>query len=284
MEMGYLGPEGSYSHGAALAYGSEVTGIPMQSFSEIFEAVEAGKIKMGILPIENSTEGAVTMVMDGLIHTKRIQIIGELVFEIRHHLLSIGKNTEELQVVLSHPQALEQCREFFRKNYPNIRLLACESSSQACITAKNKGPSYGAIGNKLAGERYGLNILSDQVQDNLMNQTRFIVIGREDTKATGRDKTSIAFSFHDDHPGSLYEVLREFAKDNINLTRIESRPAKAELGKYVFYIDFHGHKNDPKIQGILKSIEKITRWVKILGSYPLGAEEGMQQRTRVGVV
>ncbi|AOT70488.1 prephenate dehydratase [Geosporobacter ferrireducens] len=284
MEIAYLGPEGSYSHGAALAYISGATAIPMQSFSEVFEAVETGKIKMGILPIENSTEGAVTMVMDGLLHTKRAQIIGELVFEIRHHLLSTGKNVEDIQCVLSHPQAIEQCREFFRKNYPSIRLLASESSSQACITAKNKGITYGAIANKVAGERYGLNILSDQIQDNLMNQTRFIVIGRKETSATGRDKTSIAFSFHDDHPGSLYEVLREFAERDINLTRIESRPAKAELGKYVFYIDFHGHQKEVMIQEVLEKIQNITRWVKVLGSYPLSAEEGLQQRTRLGVV
>ena len=268
MEIGYLGPEGSYSHGAALAYAPYGTGISMQSFAEIFEAVETGKIKVGILPIENSTEGAVTMVMDGLLHTVHTQIMGELIFKIRHQLMSTGKNMEEIQYVLSHPQVLGQCREFLRKNYPDIKLISCESSSQACITAKNQGEAYGAIANQDAGIRYGLNILHRQIQDNLMNQTRFIVIGREDTEITGKDKTSIAFSFHDDHPGSLYEVLREFAERSINLTRIESRPAKAEVGKYVFYIDFYGHQKENIIQEVLQSIEKTTSWVKVLGSYP----------------
>ncbi|MEW9121416.1 MAG: prephenate dehydratase [Thermotaleaceae bacterium] len=271
MEIGYLGPEGSYSHAASQIYAPEAIGIGMSSFSEIFEGVETERLDIGILPIENSTEGAVTAVMDGLLHRKKVKIIDELIYQIKHCLLSNSKTMDKIAYVLSHPQALGQCREFFARNYPQIGLIPCESSSQACITAKEKGETYGAIANKQAGEIYGLNVLNGKIQDNLFNQTRFIMIGRKDTEITGKDKTSIVFSFQDDYPGSLYSILREFADEDINLTRIESRPAKAEMGKYIFYIDFCGHYKEEKVNRILQRIEKLTSWIKILGSYPFGS-------------
>lgn len=270
MELGYLGPIGSFSYMGASYYAPEDVLVAKNTFREIIKAVEEGNLEKGILPIENSTEGVVTQVVDGLMDTDTIKIQGELILKIHHHLLSVGKEVEELLYVLSHPQALHQCREYFAKNYPNITLLPCESTSQACEIAREKGKEYGAIANSWCAEKKGLRVIRSNIQDNLHNQTRFIIIGRKETMVTGKDKTSIAFSFHEDYPGNLYRVLKEFAEERVNLTRIESRPAKTELGKYIFYIDFHGHQRDIKSIKVLNNIEKITNKLKIFGSYPVG--------------
>lgn len=270
MNLGYLGPEGSYSHAAAKYYLPDGNLIGMKTFKNIITAVEEGSLEKGILPIENSTEGAVTQVMDYLMNTRISKIQGEIILQIRHNLLSLGENMKDIQYVLSHPQALEQCREFFGNHYPDIILVPCKSTSDACRMAREKGKAYGAIANSWAAENNGLKILYQGIQDNINNQTRFIIIGKEEAMKTGKDKTSIAFSFHDDFPGSLYAVLKEFAEENINLSRIESRPAKTELGKYIFFIDFHGHQEEEKAQKVLKNIAKMTNKLKIFGSYPIG--------------
>jgi len=268
MQLGYLGPAGSYSYEAALLYSRQARPVAMKAFSEIIRGVEDGIIDEGILPIENSTEGAVTAVMDGLLKTKLAQIKGEVVLPVVHNLLGTGEKPADIRYVYSHPQAIEQCREFFQKNYPSAVLLPCESSSFACINAKKNGSAYGAIANTNAGEIYGLKTLFESVQDNFFNQTRFVILSREPSPPGGRDKTSIAFTFHNDRPGSLFRVLQEFAVEEINLTRIESRPAKAELGKYVFFIDFCGHSQTPEVRKILTNIAAMTNLFKILGSYP----------------
>lgn len=270
MELGYLGPEGSYSYIAANHYAGDGDIIAMKTFRQIITAVEEGTIEAGMLPIENSTEGAVTQVMDGLMNTVTSKIQGEMILQVRLNLLSVGENIEELRYVLSHPQPLEQCREFMVNHFPQVVLRPCGSTSEACKIAREEGKEYGAIANSWAAENNGLKILHRDIQDNANNQTRFIIIGRENTEPTGRDKTSIAFSFHDDFPGSLHSVLREFAEEKINLSRIESRPAKTELGKYIFYIDFHGHQEDIKSKKVLNNIERITNKLKIFGSYPIG--------------
>lgn len=270
MELGYLGPEGSHSHAAAKYYDPKGIFIGMKTFKQIIKAVEDNRIQEGILPIENSTEGAVTQVMDYLMDTNNSRIQGEIILRVRHNLLSVGENIGEIRYVFSHPQALEQCREFLGNHYPDIVLVPCKSSSYACKIAEEKGKAYGAIANSWLAENHGLKILREDIQDNVNNQTRFVIIGRGETPRTGRDKTSIAFSFHDDFPGSLYGVLKEFAEEKINLTRIESRPAKTELGKYIFYVDFHGHQEDMICKKVLNRIDKITNKLKIFGSYPIG--------------
>jgi len=270
MKIGYLGPEGSYSYMAGKEYDPKSELIPMKTFRQIINSVELGEIDRGILPIENSTEGAVTEVMDALMTTKSSKIQGEVILQVRHNLLSIEDNAKKLKYIISHPQAIEQCREFFAKHYPQVVFIPCDSTSSACKLAKEKGSQYGAIANNVAAQKNGLKILNNNIQDNCHNQTRFVVIGEGNQIPTGRDKTSIAFSFHDDFPGSLYMILKEFADENINLTRIESRPAKSEMGKYIFYIDFNGHQKDIKSKIILDNIEKKTRKLKVFGSYPIG--------------
>lgn len=267
MNLGYLGPIGSYSYAAAKAYNSNANFIAFKTFYEIIKSVEDGMIDKGILPIENSTEGAVTSVMDGLLNTVESGIIGEIVIPVYHNIMSTEDNMEDIHHVYSHIQAIEQCREYFNNHYPNIAFTSCSSTSEACLQAKEMGAGYAAIGNAESAKLYNLNIIKENVQDNILNQTRFIIIGRENEVLGDKWKTSIAFSCINDRPGLLYNVLREFADRNINLTRIESRPAKSEIGKYIFYIDFMGRKDEKVIREILLHIKNTTDMLKVFGSY-----------------
>lgn len=267
MNLGYLGPRGSYSYEAAKAYDPQAHFIAFKTFYEIIKSVENGDIDKGILPIENSTEGAVTSVMDGLLNTNKSSIIGEIVIPVYHNIISVEEDMEHIRHIYSHIQAIEQCREYFNKNYPNIAFTSCSSTSKACLQAKENGRGYAAIGNKESAKIYGLNIIKANIQDNILNQTRFIVIGEDNEPLKGKMKTSFAFSCINDRPGLLYDVLKEFAIRDINLTRIESRPAKSEMGKYIFYIDFLGGKDEEKIQEILLYIKKTTDMLKVFGSY-----------------
>lgn len=265
--IGYLGPIGSYSYEAARAYDPKTEFRAFKSFYQIIKAVEDGSVDKGILPIENSTEGAVTSVMDGLLNTVNSSIIGEIVIPVRHNIISIDKNMDKIKYIYSHIQAIEQCREYLNEKYPKIILESTSSTSKACLEARERGEGYAAIANRESAEIYGLNILKENIQDNRSNQTRFIVIGKEIESRQVNTKTSIAFSCINDRPGLLYDVLREFANRDINLSRIESRPAKSEMGKYVFYIDFIGHKDEEKIKEILSHIKRTTDMLKIFGSY-----------------
>ncbi|MFZ5968703.1 MAG: prephenate dehydratase [Bacillota bacterium] len=268
MKIGYLGPEGTYSYEAAITYSPDAHHIPFKSFYEIIHAVESGDIEEGVLPIENSTEGAVTSVMDGLLKTDTAKIKGELILPVVHNLLSLSNDIKTIRYIYSHPQAIEQCRDYFQKYLPHVIMLPCESTSHACLKAKAEGPEKGAIGNRSAAEIHNLHVLSSSIQDNSYNQTRFIIISKTPVPSAVLNKTSIVFAFLNDYPGSLYTVLKAFADENINLTRIESRPAKAELGKYIFYIDFMGHYKDPVVEEVLSDIKQITGFLKIFGSYP----------------
>ncbi len=268
MKLGYLGPKGSYSYEAARIYAAYAELIPIASFYEIIQAVEKGDIDEGILPIENSTEGAVTFVMDGLLKTGEARIIGELVLPIRHNLVSLSDDIEEIDYIYSHPQAFEQCRGYFRRYIPGASLISCESTSLACAKAKKKGRGFAAIANNEATLIYNLNVLRSNIQDNFLNQTRFVIIGKKSDLECGYCKTSIAFTLPDDRPGALYKVLKEFADREINLTRIESRPAKTEIGKYIFYIDFIGTPKSDIVGEALCEIKNMTVFLKILGTYP----------------
>lgn len=268
MKLGYLGPQGSYSHAAARAYDRGRELVPVISFYEIIQGVEEGTLDEGILPLENSTEGAVTPVMDGLLKTTTAQIINELVITVSHNLVSISKDLGEIDCVFSHQQAIEQCRGYLRTHLPQAKLLPAESTTAACLRAKEMGSAYGAITTKEAGEIYRLNVLAVNIQDNALNQTRFVIISKTPGQCCSPCKTSLAFSFFNDRPGALYQVLQVFAERKINLTRIESRPAKMEIGKYIFFIDLIGDPKDETIAAALDEIRKMTVFFKIFGTYP----------------
>ena len=274
MKIGYLGPPGSYSYEMACRYVSEAriedNLIAMPSFSAVIDGVEQGQLDNGIIPIENSTYGAVAPVMDMLINLRNSRICGEMVLDIEHCLLSVSNNIEDIKYVFSHEQALEQCRGFFSSKYPYIELIHCSSTSKACEMARKNGNAYGAVASRAAAPLYDLAVAAQNIQDNAYNQTRFLLIGDQNTEPSGRDKTSLVFAFHDDCPGSLFNVLKAFASRNVNLTRIESRPAKHIMGQYIFYIDFIGHVKDEISIDIMQEIAGQVSWLKVLGSYPVG--------------
>lgn len=274
MKIGYLGPPGSYSYEVACRYAAKAAGeaecIAMPGFSAIIEGVEQGQLDIGIIPVENSTHGAVASAMDMLVNLRRSMVCGEMVLDIEHCLLSLSTGMENIQYVFSHEQALEQCRGFFSSQYPHIELIHCASTSQACELARKNGDTYGAVASRAAAGLYDLAVAAQNIQDNAFNQTRFLLIGLRETEPTGRDKTSIVFAFHDDCPGSLFNVLKAFASRRINLTRIESRPAKHIMGKYIFYIDFSGHIADEISIATLAEIGGQVSWLKVLGAYPAG--------------
>ncbi len=230
------------------------------------ESVANGDSLLGVVPIENSIEGPVGITLDSLAHKFDLKIYKEIIIPINQNLIvNPGSTMDDIKDVYSHAQALAQCQDFVREN--NIQPHYAISTARAAkdiIGDKSKA----AIGNSKIVELYGLEILQSNIQDVENNATRFVVVSKNDHEMTGRDKTSIIFSIYEDKPGQLYKILGIFEKNNINLTKIESRPSKKGLGRYLFFVDFEGHKDDEVVQNILKEIEEQTYRFKILGSYP----------------
>ena len=236
--IGALGPEGSYSEKAALLWSKgrpEATLVYFNDFEGVLEAVEAGRLEAGIVPVENSLEGAVTVVMDLLLRLD-VVIVGEVNVPIRHCL--VGRGEETVKVILSHPQALAQCRQYLREHYPGAEIRTTGSTSHAARLAQ-EFPEMAAIAGADTAEKYGLHILAREIQDASDNVTRFIAAARKMAVATGRDKTSLVIYLDRDRPGALFSILEEFAKHNITLTSIESRPFRMGLGDYYFYFDMY---------------------------------------------
>jgi prephenate dehydratase len=265
--IGALGPEGSYSEKAALLWSKTrpiASLVYFPDFEGVLDAVQAGNVEAGIVPVENSLEGAVTVVMDLLLRLD-VVIVGEVNLPIRHCL--VGRGEGEIKVILSHPQALAQCRQYLREHYPNAEVRTTGSTSHAARLAQ-EFPEMAAIAGQETAERYGLTILAREIQDASDNVTRFIVMGREGMAATGRDKTSLIIYLDKDRPGALFSILEEFARRSINLTRIESRPSRKGLGDYYFYIDLKGHMNDSAVGGAIDAIKEKAAMIRVLGSYP----------------
>jgi prephenate dehydratase len=272
--IGFLGPSGSYAEEAA----SKINGklIAFDSIMEVIDAVDQEIIDMGVVPIENSIEGPVGVTLDLLANDYNLKIKKEIILPISHNLLlNDESNVEDIKLIYSHAQALSQCRKFIEKM--GAKPVATPSTSSAAEMIKGK-KNAAAIGTGKAAEIYGLKIAAGNIQDFENNLTRFVVINKEDHVPTGHDKTSIVFSLIEDRPGGLYDVLGEFAKRNINLTKIESRPSKKKLGTYIFFIDFEGHREDSEVRNILNTIKINTMktkisYIKLLGSYPIAEND-----------
>ena len=269
--VGYLGPPATYTHLACIErFGSSINAIPIGSIQEVFEAVEKGKINFGVVPIENSTEGAVNRTLDMFIDSE-VKICGEILIRISHDLLSKTGRAEDIQKIYSHPQALEQCSQWLRKNFPHIPLVETVSTAKAAQTTM-EDPNAAAIASSFAGHLYGLKSIASQIEDYLHNYTRFLVLNRQSAERTGKDKTSILFSISH-APGTLYQVLKHFSEKKINLTKIESRPTKGKPWEYIFFIDFEGHATDSHIAEALDEVKEQVFFVKLLGSYPQDSQE-----------
>ena len=230
------------------------------------ESVANDECTFGVVPIENSIEGPVGITLDSLAHNFDLKIYKEIIIPINQNLIvNPGCKMEDIEDVYSHAQAIAQCRGFITKN--NIQPHYAVSTARAAKDIVGDR-SKAAIGNSKIVDLYGLEILAPNIQDMDNNETRFVVISKKDHEITDNDKTSIIFSIYEDKPGGLYKILGIFEKNNINLTKIESRPSKKGLGKYMFFVDFEGHKDDILIKNILEEITDNTYFLKILGSYP----------------
>jgi prephenate dehydratase len=270
MATAFLGPRGSFSEEAALLRADTDQLVAFSSFPALVSAVETGLADEAVLPIENSIEGAVSTTLDLLIHEKGLCISGELALPVRHFLVTRpGVHLEDVRVVTSHPQALGQCRRFLERCLPGVEQVAALSTSGAVKdVAEGDDEHRAGIGTARAAELYGGAILAHDIQDVHTNVTRFIVLAREDAPPTGNDKTSLAFRIRENVPGALHAILAEFAVENLQMTKIESRPSKGWLGDYVFLIDFEGHRQDVRVARVLDSIRDRCSILKIFGSYP----------------
>lgn len=230
------------------------------------ESVANDECSFGVIPIENSIEGPVGITLDSLAHKFDLKIYKEIIIPINQNLIvNPGCTMDDIEDVYSHAQAIAQCQEFIRENKIQPHYAVSTARAAKDIIGDN---SRAAIGNSKIVELYGLEILKSNIQDVDNNETRFIVVSKKDHEMTGKDKTSIIFSIYEDKPGGLYNILGIFERHNINLTKIESRPSKKGLGKYLFFVDFNGHKDDDLIQDILDEIAESTYFLKVLGSYP----------------
>ena len=267
--IGFLGPIGTYTEEAALKYDQTAELLPFPTISSVGQAVSSGLINQGVVPIENSLEGSVTFTLDLLISQSGLLISDEIVLPIQHYLLGVpGICFSDIQVIYSHPQALAQCQTFLDRRFPQATRTASLSTVAAVTDMRNSTIPAAAIAPKRAAALHDVEIIGQDIQDNVNNVTRFVVLAAHDHIRTGNDKTSICFSFTQDSPGVLYHVLGEFAERNINLAKIESRPTKELLGQYIFLVDCEGHREESLVNEALTLISDRANMFKILGSYP----------------
>ena len=266
LPVAYLGPPGTNTHAAAARrFGSSAQFAPMHSIVEVFDEVERGRAQYGVVPVENSTEGAVNVTLHRLIDSDAF-ITGEVTLDITHHLLSYAADLAEIKVVCSHAQALAQCRAWLRAHLPDVPTEEMSSTSAAAERAKDDA-TVAAISSEMAARLYDVPIVRKRIEDNAANSTRFLVIGRQPAPPTGRDKTSILFSMRNE-PGVLYSILQPFATRRLNLTKIESRPTKRRPWEYVNFVDFEGHRDTDVVRVVLDEVKERCQFLKILGSYP----------------
>ncbi len=268
IKIAYFGPEATFTHMAAREkFGSSTVFIPAPTIADVFQEVSQARVSYGVVPVENSTEGVVTNTLDLLVEAD-VKICAEVSLEIHLYLLSRSGRGEDIVRITSHPQALAQCRRWLAAHFPRVPVVEASSTAQAAQTAA-QDKTVAAIASGLAKENYGLKVVAANIEDQANNVTRFLVIGKTEPQPSGDDKTSIVFSVRDE-VGILHRMLAPFAKERINLTKIESRPLKQKPWEYLFFLDVEGHKHEPRIQKALKKLEKNCLFMKTLGSYPRG--------------
>ncbi|MEO5358143.1 MAG: prephenate dehydratase [Nitrospirae bacterium YQR-1] len=266
LTVAYFGPQATYTHLATMRYfSSSCSYLPTNSIKEVFEFVDTGKAVFGVVPIENSNEGAINYTLDMFIDYD-LSVYAEILLAIHHHLLSTCNNRAEIKRIYSFPQATVQCRKWLEANMLGVPIFEAASTAQAAsVAAEEEGAA--AISSDLAAKIYNLNFIERNIENVKDNVTRFLVISKESQERSGHDKTLIMFSAKD-QPGSLYDILTPFKKQKINLTRIESRPSKRRAWEYIFFAEFEGHIEDKKVKKTLVAVNKRSTFLKILGSYP----------------
>ncbi len=266
LKVAFLGPEGTFTQEAALKhFGHFVDSAPLSAIDEVFREVESGNVRFGVVPVENSTEGVINHTLDMFLNTS-LKICGEVELRIHHHVLGKGTDMKPARRVVSHVQSLAQCREWLDARLPGIERVAVSSNAEAARLAA-QDPATLAIAGDQAARLYGLNILASNIEDRPDNTTRFLVIGNLETQPSGNDKTSLLVSGKN-QPGSLSKLLAPLARNQINMTRIESRPSRQSVWEYVFFVDIDGHIHDKKLRKALAELEREAAFLKWLGSYP----------------
>ncbi|SCX95828.1 chorismate mutase [Nitrosospira sp. Nsp13] len=269
MTIAYLGPQGTFSEEAALKrFGGVVTTLACNSIDDVFRKVEAGVAGYGVVPVENSTEGAVGRSLDLLLHTP-LKVCGEIKLPIHQHLLALQTDLARIKKIYSHPQSFSQCHEWLNANLPHLpevaRINAASNADAARLAAGDE--TAAAVAGKKAGEVFGLTICAENIEDDPNNTTRFLVIGTQEVATSGKDKTSLVMSVKN-RPGAIHELLAPLAEHGVSMSRLESRPSRASLWEYVFFVDIEGHQQDATIAKALRELRERAAFLKILGSYP----------------
>lgn len=268
VKVGYLGPEGTFTQSAVLKqFGLSVRPLPLTTIEEVFHEVESGTADFGVVPIENTTEGTVNHTLDMFL-TSPLHICGEVELRIRQHLLCSMDSLEKVDRVCAHPQSLAQCRAWLREYLPAAEQIPVSSNAEGARRASEEGGTA-AIAGDAAADVYNLAILVSDIEDRPDNTTRFLVIGRTQFPPSGDDRTSLLLSTaHTDDAGALQKLLQPLAEDNINMTRIESRPSRQRKWHYVFFVDIDGHAEEEHVARALSHLEKDAQLFRVLGSYP----------------
>lgn len=267
LTVAYLGPEGTFTEAAALKrFGSAIQQLPCANIDEVFHAVESGAAHYGVIPVENSTEGAVGRTLDLLMHSP-LQICGEVMLAIHQCLLARQCDLGAIKTVYSHSQSFGQCQSWLNKNLPNVLLVHVSSNAEAArLAAEN--PHSAAIAGSQAAALFGLNLCVENIEDDAKNTTRFLVLGNQLVGPSGNDKTSLVLSAAN-RPGAVHDLSAPLARHGVSMTKFESRPARSGLWEYVFYMDIEGHRNDAKVAAALAELKQVAAFMKILGSYPV---------------
>jgi chorismate mutase/prephenate dehydratase len=265
MTIAYLGPEATFTHQAAIKrFGASLKYAAQKTIADVFTEVGKNRADYGVVPVENSTEGVVTHTLDMFVDSD-LKIVSQIVLRVQQCLMSNSARTQ-IKKLYVHPQSLAQCRGWIQNHLPRVEIIETSSNARSAeLAAKEKGAA--AIAGILAAEKYGLDVLEQDIQDNAANATRFLVLGRQCSPPTGDDRTSLMVSVSD-KVGALHEAIAAFRRFKINLTKIESRPSKRKVWEYFFFIDCNGHCRDAKVAKAIKLLGTHCNFVKILGSYP----------------
>jgi chorismate mutase/prephenate dehydratase len=266
MTAAYLGPQGTFSQEAAVKHFGALTALaPCSSIDEVFRRVETGSAGYGVVPVENSTEGAIGRTLDLLLSTPA-RVCGEIMLPIRQCLMAKSDRLAGIRKIYSHAQSLSQCQQWLARNLPRADRVAVVSNAEAArLAARERGAA--AIGPGTAAALYGLKLLARNIEDEAKNTTRFLVIAEHDAAPSGHDKTSLVMSTRN-VPGAMHELLTPLAANQVSMTRLESRPSRTGLWEYVFFVDIEGHQQDPRVERALAELKQKASLLKILGSYP----------------
>ncbi|MDR2196316.1 MAG: prephenate dehydratase [Gallionellaceae bacterium] len=267
LAVAYLGPAGTFSEAAVLKrFGHASVGVPCASIDAVFRETESGGADYGVVPVENSTEGAIGRTLDLLLQSP-VKVCGEVMLSVHQCLLTTEEDLANVQRVYSHPQSFGQCQDWLAANLPHAEKIAVASNAEAARLAAEQ-PGSAAVAGRQAAERFNLPVRAENIEDDARNTTRFLVLGNQDIAPSGRDKTSLVMSTAN-RPGAMHDLLAPLARHGVSMTKLESRPAKSGLWEYAFFVDIEGHQQDKKVAAALEELKQAAAFLKVLGSYPV---------------